>query len=77
MGQLCSPSISGDGKFAMYDWSVGLSISPNVFLAHDTTDEIALPVAQHTQPPSAEFGFAEYCAGKVHHVIGHDYICTF
>ena len=77
VGQLGSPSLSGDGKFAMYDWSVGLSISPSVFLVHDATDEIALPIAQHTLPPSAELGFAEECAGKVHHVIGHDYICSF
>lgn len=77
VGQHGSPSLSTDGKFAMYDWSVGLSISPSIFLVHDTTDEIALPISQHTQPPSAELGFAEECAGKVHHVIGHDYICAF
>jgi hypothetical protein len=77
VGQLGSPSLSTDGRFAMYDWSVGLSISPSIFLVHDTTDEIALPIAQHTQPLSAELGFAEECAGKVRHVIGHDYICTF
>jgi hypothetical protein len=77
VGQLGSASKSSDGKFAIYDWSVGLSISPSIFLVHDTTDEIALPIAQHLQPPSTELGFAEECAGKVHHVIGHDYICSF
>lgn len=77
MGQLGSPSLATDRKFAAYDWSIGLSISPSIFLVHDATNEIALPIAQHTQPPSAELGFAEECAGKVHHVIGHDYICTF
>lgn len=77
LGQLGSASKSSDGKFAIYDWKVGLSISPSTFLVHDDTDEIALPMAQHTKPPSTELGFAEECAGKVHHVIGHDYICTF
>ncbi|MBS1813337.1 MAG: hypothetical protein JSS87_00510 [Acidobacteria bacterium] len=77
VGQLGSPSKSADGKFAIYDWSVGLSISPGIFLVHDASDEIALPVAQHMQPPSSELGFAEECAGKVHHVVGHDYICSF
>ena len=77
VGQIGSPSKSSDGKFAIYDWSVGLSISPSIFLVHDASDEIALPIDQHTQPPSSELGLAEECAGKVHHVIAHDYICSF
>ena len=40
------------------------------------TDEIAMPMTQHTKPPDFEVGFAEDCAGKVHHVIDHDYICS-
>ena len=63
VGQLGSPSKSSDGGLPIYDWSVELSISPSIFLVHDDTDEIAVPITQPTQPPSSESGFAEECAG--------------
>lgn len=42
--ELDSASMSGDDSFAMYDWSVGLSISPSILMVHDT-DELASPMA--------------------------------
>jgi hypothetical protein len=72
-------NVSGsDGNgFAAYDWSVGFAGGPSRFLIHDETDEIALPIAQHTHPLSTENGFGEDCAGKVNHLLGHYYICSF
>lgn len=63
--------------FAAYDWSVGLAGGPNRFLIYDESDEIARPLALHTHPPSSEDGFGEDCAGKVRHLLGHYYVCTF
>jgi hypothetical protein len=62
--------------FAVYDWSVGFA-GQNTFLIHDRTDEIALPLALHKHPLSDENGFADICAGKVQHLLGHYYICNF
>jgi hypothetical protein len=75
-GQLGSSSRSNDDSFVVYDWSVGLAGGPSTFLIHDVSDEIALPMAQHTQPPSSENGFGEECAGKVRRLIDHYYVCT-
>ena len=75
-GQLGSSSRPNDDSFVAYDWSVGLA-GANTFLIHDVTDEISLPMAQHTRPPSSEGGFGEDCAGKVQHLIKHYYICNF
>jgi hypothetical protein len=76
-GQLGSSS-KPDGKdFEVFDWSVGLAGGPNTFLIHDKSDQIALPMNQHTQPPESENGFGEDCAGKVSHLLGHYYVCTF
>lgn len=77
VGQIGSPMKSGDHCFAIYNWSVGLSIGPSTYLVHDPTGEIALPLIQHTRPPDPELGWIEECAGRAHHVIGHDYICSF
>ena len=77
IGQLGAPSKSSDGSFVAYDWSVGLAGGPNTFLIHDVTDEIALPMAQHKHPSSSENGFGKECAGRVHHLLNHYYICTF
>ena len=74
-GQLGSSSKSVDDRFMVYDWSVGLA-GANTFLIHDVTDEIALPMAQHTRPPSEEDGFGEECAGKVQRLIKHYYVCN-
>jgi len=76
-GQLGSASKPGDRGLAAYDWSIGLAGGPNTFLIHDETDEIALPMARHKQPSSYENGFGEECAGKVHHLLDHYYVCTF
>jgi hypothetical protein len=76
-GQLGSPPKSNGGQFTTYDWSVGLAGGPNTFLIHDVTDEIALPMAQHTHPSISENGFGEEGAGKVRHLVGHYYVCTF
>jgi len=76
-GQLGAPSKSSDGNFVAYDWSVGLAGSPSTFLIHDVTDEIALPMAKHTHPPTSENGFGEECAGKVRRLISHYYVCNF
>jgi hypothetical protein len=76
-GQLGVTSESRGNDFAAYDWSVGLAGGPNTFLIHDVTDEIALPMVQHTHPSSSEDGFGEECAGKVHRLVGHYYICSF
>ena len=76
-GQI-GPSSKPDGRdFQVFDWSVGLAGGPNTFLIHDKTDQIALPLAQHTQPSVSEDGFGEECAGKVRRLLGHYYVCTF
>ncbi len=75
VGQLGSSSESSDAEFVVYDWSVGLA-GANTFLIHDATDEISLPMAQHTHPPSSEDGFGEECAGKVQRLIKHYYVCN-
>lgn len=76
-GQLGAPSKSSDGSFVTYDWSVGLAGGRNTFLIHDVTDEIALPMAQHTHQASSENGFEEECSGKVRRLIRHYYVCSF
>jgi hypothetical protein len=76
VGQLGTAPRLTDDSFVVYDWSVGFAGGPNTFLIHDVTDEIALPMIQHTQPPSSEDGFGEDCAGKVQHLIAHYYVCT-
>ncbi len=53
-----------DDSFVVYDWSVGFAGGPNIFLIHDVSDEIALPMAQHNQPQRAENGFGKECAAK-------------
>jgi hypothetical protein len=67
---------NGSSDFAVYDWSVGLAGGPNTFLIHDVTDEITLPMAQHTRPSSSENGWGEDCAGKVRRLMAHYYVCT-
>ena len=74
IGQLGVAKVGGEG-FTVYDWSIGLVTNPSTFLIHDVTDEIALPLAQHTHPASDEAGFGEGCAGKVSRVLKHYYIC--
>jgi hypothetical protein len=76
VGQLGTTPRVTDDSFVVYDWSVGFAGGPNTFLIHDVTDEIALPMNQHTQPPSSEDGFGEDCAGKVQLLIAHYYVCT-
>ena len=75
-GQLGSSSKPDGRSFAVYDWSVGLAGGPNTFLIHDETDQIGLPMAQHTDPSNSENGWGEGCAGKVRHLLGHYYVCT-
>lgn len=76
-GQIGRPAKSDRGQFTTYDWSIGFAGGPNTFLIHDPTDEIALPLNQHKQPIASEMGFGEDCAGKVRHLMGHYYVCTF
>jgi hypothetical protein len=76
IGQLGAPSTSQDGNFIAYDWSIGFAGS-NTFLIHDATDEITLPMAQHTHPLNSENGFGEECAGNVQRLISHYYVCNF
>ena len=76
-GQLGRSSKPDGRPFAVYDWSVGFAGGPNTFLIYDMTDEIALPPNLHKQPIESEGGFGEYCAGKVTHLLGHYYVCTF
>jgi hypothetical protein len=76
-GQLGSSSKPDGRDFQVFDWSVGLAGGPNTFLIRDKTDQIALPIAQHTQPSTSENGFGEVCAGKVRHLLGHYYVCTY
>jgi hypothetical protein len=76
-GQLKSRSKPDGEQFGVYDWSIGLAGGPNTFLIHDVTDDIALPIARHIHPLSSENGFGEECSGKVKHLIGHYYVCTF
>lgn len=77
VGQLGLPPAPTDDRFAAYDWSVGLAGGPNTFLLRDPTDEIALPLAEHKLPVASENGFGEQCAGRVSHLFGHYYRCTF
>jgi len=76
VGQIRVSSQSNGSEFAAYDWSVGLAGGPSTILIHDVTDEIALPVAQHKKPLSFEDGFADECAARVQHLVGHYYVCT-
>ena len=76
IGQLGSTPRVKDDSFVVYDWSVGFAGGPNIFLIHDVSDEIALPIAQHKQSQSSENGFGEECAGKVERLAGHYYVCT-
>ncbi len=76
IGQLGSSSRSNDDSFFIYDWSTGLA-GANTFLIHDVTDEIVLPMSQHTHPPSSENGFGEECAGNVQRLVKHYYLCNF
>jgi len=75
-GQLGASSSSDGSRFVAYDWSTGFAGS-NKLLIHDETNEIALPVAQHTHPLASEIGLGEDCAGNVGHLLGHYYICEF
>lgn len=75
VGQLGYSSKFGDDRFVVYDWSVGLA-GANTFLIHDVTDEIVLPIAQHTRLLSPEDGFEYDCVGKVQRLIKHYYICN-
>ncbi len=77
IGQLGTNPRVKDDSFVVYDWSVGFAGGPNIFLIHDVSDEITLPMAQHKLPQSSENGFGEECAGKVERLARHYYVCTF
>jgi hypothetical protein len=76
-GQIGRSSRPDGSPFAVYDWSVGLAGGQNTFLIYDVTDEIALPLKLHKRPIASEQGFGEDCAGRVTHLRGHYYVCTF
>jgi hypothetical protein len=81
VGQLSSYK-AADGKFAGYDWSVGLVTNPDTFLIYDATDEIQLPLRQHTRLKVSESQYVEMCSGQgdshtISHLVGHYYICTW
>jgi hypothetical protein len=77
IGQLGSSRALGDDSFAAYDWSVGLAGGPNTFLLRDPTDETSLPLEQHKYLAASKNSFEEQCAGRVTHLFGHYYRCTF
>ena len=77
LGQLGSTSVPNGTRFEAFDWSVGLVGGWTTFLIFDPTDEIALPMAQHTHSPESELGFGPDCAGNVSHLVFHYYVCTF
>jgi hypothetical protein len=64
-------------RFRSFDWPTGLAGGPSTFLIFDESDEIALPFQQHTEDRSEVPGFTESCAGRVQHLQGHYYVCTF
>jgi hypothetical protein len=64
-------------RFGSFDWSTGFAGGPSTFLIFDESDEIALPIQKHAADPSVELGFAESCAGRIQHLQGHYYVCTF
>lgn len=76
IGQLGNVDPLRNDRFAVYDWSVGLAGGTNIFLIHDPSGEIALPLRQHKTPVVSEDGFGEECAGRVEHLLGHNYVCT-
>jgi hypothetical protein len=76
LGELSATKTS-DGKFADYDWSVGLVTNPDTFLIYDATDEVALPMAQHKILARSKSQFVKLCARNARHLIGHYYICSF
>ena len=75
VGQLGHVPVADGQQFAVYDWSTGFAGSPGTFVIHDVTDEIALPLAQHTRPATVENGWGEECAARVRHLLGHYYLC--
>lgn len=77
VGQLGSSSKPVGNGFSAYDWSVGLAGGLNTFLIRDVTDEIAVPMALHTESLNSENGFGEECAGRVRHLLDHYYVCRF
>ena len=64
-------------RFGSFDWSTGFAGGPSTFLIFDESDEIALPIKNHAADSSVELGFAESCAGRVQHLQGHYYVCSF
>jgi hypothetical protein len=64
-------------RFGSFDWSTGFAGGPSTFLIFDESDEIALPIQKHAAALSVELGFAESCAGRVQHLQGHYYVCSF
>jgi hypothetical protein len=76
-GQLGEPSISIDGKFIAYDWSVGLAGGLNTFLIYDATDEVTLPLAKQTKPSGLPNELSEECSGRAQRLLSHYYVCSF
>jgi len=75
IGQLGDVGPIRSEQFTVYDWSVGLAGGTNTFLIYDPSGEIALPLRQHKALIASEDGFGEECAGRVEHLLGHNYIC--
>jgi hypothetical protein len=75
-GQLGRPP-DPDGPFVAYDWSVGFAGVTYTFLLYDATDAIAFPPAPGKQPVASEREIYNDCAGRVTHLLGHYYVCTF
>jgi len=76
LGEIPDTPKPDGNRFAVYDWSVGFAGSGNLFVIHDVTDEITLPLARHTHPVLSQDGFEHDCAGQVTHFIGHYYFCS-
>jgi len=77
IGELGDTLPQVDSRFQAHDWSVGLAGGPNTFLLYDETDEIVQPLARHRDHVVPDESLEKVCAGRVRHLIGHYYECTF
>ena len=75
-GQLGRPP-DPDGPFVAYDWSVGFAGATYTFLIYDATDAIARVQPPAKRSTAAQREIFDECAGKVTHLLGHYYVCTF
>lgn len=77
IGELNDTLPQVDSRFQAHDWSVGYVGSPSTFLLYDVTDGIALPLARRRGHIVPEESVEKLCAGRVRHLFGHYYVCSF